>query len=83
MDHKKAFIHEFGNTRLPLESARILPSLSDPVYVAPENATHVRGGDDVLGLTYKGITRAYPTWIMDNYHVVNDMFRDAGLLVVH
>ena len=83
MDHKRAFIDEFGNTRLPLASAKILPSLSTPVYTTASGASHVRSGDDVLGLTYKGVSRAYPTWIMDNYHIVNDVFGDAGLLVVH
>jgi len=83
MDHKKAFVDEYGDTRLPLACSKILPSLSNPAYVSVEDATHVRKGDDVLGLTYKGISRAYPTWVMDNYHLVNDVFRDAGLLVVH
>jgi len=83
MDHKKTFIEEFGNTRLPLASAKILPSLSTPVFEAAGDAVHVRDRDDVVGVTFRGVSRAYPTWIMDNYHIVNDLFHDAGLLVVH
>lgn len=83
MDHKRHFIEEFGNTRLPLASAKILPSLSTPVFAAADHAGHVRDRDDVLGVTFQGVNRAYPTWIMDNYHIVNDLFHDAGLLVLH
>ena len=83
MDYKRRLIEEFGDTRLPLGSARVLPSLSDPVYIAARDATHVRDRDEVIGLVYGGISRAYPNWIMDNYHVVNDQLPDAGLMVVH
>ena len=82
MEYEK-LIEEFGETKLPLGSARILPSLSDPVYVPAGKATHVRHRDEVIGLTHGEVIRAYPNWIMDNYHVVNDLFPDAGLMVVH
>ena len=80
---KVGYIPEFEGIKLPLHSAKILPSLKDPTYVSADEATYVRDDEDVLGLTFEGITRAYPTWIMDNYHNVNDTFNNKHLLVIH
>lgn len=81
--HQPKYISEFEGVKLPLNSAKILPSLSDPVYAGAENVTRTSDRDEVLGLTFNGIVRAYPTWIMDNYHIVNDTFEGAHLLVIH
>ncbi len=36
-------------------------------------ADHVRPTDPVIWLTHKGVTRCYPWWIADNYHMMNDV----------
>lgn len=75
-------IAEFAGTKLTLHSSKILPSLTTPIYTKPDTAHQMRVGDEVVGIVFNGISRAYPTWIMDNYHIVNDTFNDAHLLVV-
>ncbi len=77
------FIEEFGDTRLPLHSAKILPSLYHPDYEAPRDAARMRDRDEVLGVFVNGQARAYPTWIMDNIHMVNDVYGPDPLLVIH
>lgn len=77
------YVSEFGDTELPLHSAKILPSMSNPVHVPVKEVDYVREDDIVMGLVYKGLSRCYPGWIMDNYHIVNDAFEGAHLLVVY
>ena len=77
------FIEEFGDTHLPLHSAKILPSLYHPEYIAAVDARRMRERDEVLGLFLHGEARAYPTWIMDNIHMVNDFYGSDPVLVIH
>ncbi|MBA3628072.1 MAG: DUF3179 domain-containing protein [Actinobacteria bacterium] len=41
----------------------------------------MRDDDYVIGLVFKGQARAYPVWIIDNYHVVNDCIEGRRVLV--
>lgn len=77
------YIEEFGKTILPLHSAQILPSLTNPTFTSISTTTQTHDFDDVLGIHFDQISRAYPTWIMDNYHIVNDLFGDTAVLVIH
>jgi len=77
------YIAAFAGTRLPVHTATIMPALVDPGFIPAKDATGHRERDGVLGVTLNGITRAYPLWIMDNYHVANDMFGDTPLAVIH
>jgi hypothetical protein len=43
-----------------------------PAFVAAADAAHMRSDDYVVGLEHKGRFRAYPLWITDNYHMIND-----------
>jgi hypothetical protein len=42
----------------------------------------MREDDYVIGLTFRGRSRAYPLWIVDHYHVLNDRVDGERLLVV-
>lgn len=77
------YISEFGDTRLPLHSARLMPSLSEPEFMSGLANPGIRPRDEVLGVSLFGISRAYPTWIMDNIHMVNDWFESDPFLVIH
>jgi len=46
--------------------------LNNPDTVPAEQANHVDDSDMVIGITLFGKARAYPWWIMSNFHVVND-----------
>jgi thiol-disulfide isomerase/thioredoxin len=49
-----------------------MPPLEHPEYRPAPSATHMREEDLVLGVVVSGRARAYPWWILKNYHVVND-----------
>jgi hypothetical protein len=56
--------------------------LIDPPMVAACDAAHMRDDDVVLGLSLHGEARAYPWWIMDNHHVVNDTVAGRAVMVI-
>ncbi len=47
------------------------PEWIDTVPVS--KADYVRLTDPAVWLTHKGVTRCYPWWIADNYHMMNDV----------
>ncbi len=49
-----------------------MPPLDHPEYRPAASATHMRDEDLVLGVVVSGWARAYPAWILKNFHVVND-----------
>ena len=53
-------------------SGSVLGPLSQPAVVGAAAASHMRDADYVVGLVHKGSARAYPLWIVDYYHAVND-----------
>ena len=55
---------------------RLIASWDKPEFVPAGKAIDMRDEDYVVGLVYRGIARAYPLWVTDNYHVIND--RIAG-----
>ena len=61
-----------GNFEMSVHTGRLIASLGRPRYVEPEAASHMRDDDVVIGLVHNGEARAYPFWIIDYYHVVND-----------
>ena len=64
------------NFEIPLHIGKLIAAWDRPAFVAAADATHMRDDDYVVGLEYKGHFRAYPLWITDNYHIIND--RIAG-----
>ncbi|MBC8229789.1 DUF3179 domain-containing protein [bacterium] len=46
--------------------------LNNPDVVSIQEADHMKPDDIVVGIAVKGHARAYPWWILSNYHVAND-----------
>ena len=59
----------------------IFPAGDNPATVAGKDATHMRDDDCVIGVTVDGKSRAYPYWIADKYHAINDTLSGERLLV--
>ena len=53
----------------------------NPEAVPAKDADFMRGEDCVLGVTVKGRSRAYPYWICDKHHTVNDTLAGERVLV--
>ena len=51
-----------------------IPSIDQPAFIAAGEVDFLRDDDLILTLTHNGITRAYPTRILDHHEIVNDMF---------
>ena len=45
--------------------------LNNPDVVSAANAGHMKPDDLVVGVTIHGHSRAYPWWILSNFHIVN------------
>ena len=58
-----------------------IPALTNPKYVAAEQADFMRGGEQVLGVMLNGVARAYPTRILSWHELVNDRFGGLPVLV--
>ncbi len=63
------------------EMAKTFPPLDNPVLVGAEQAKHMRPNDIVLGVVVDGKPRAYPWWVVKNYHAVNDRIAQTPVLV--
>ncbi len=59
----------------------IFPAGVNPATVPGKDATHMRNEDCVIGVTVKGQSRAYPYWIADKYHAVNDTVNGEQILI--
>lgn len=51
---------------------KLIAAWDRPTFATPAAAAHMRPDDYVVGLVHKGCARAYPLWITDNYHIIND-----------
>lgn len=60
-----------------------IPSIDQPAYVATNKVDYLRDDDLVMTLTHNGITRAYPTRILDHHEIVNDMFGSDPVAVTY
>ncbi len=58
-----------------------MPPLDRPEYRYAPSATHMRDEDLVLGVVVSGRARAYPAWILKNFHVVNDAIGQTPVAV--
>lgn len=58
---------------------RFLEPIDNPQYKTASEARFMRDDDYVIGLFHEGTARAYPAWIVDYYHVVNDRLGDKAL----
>ena len=69
-----------GNFELAMHFGRLISAWDKPEFVSAEQAGHMRDDDYVVGLVYKGVARAYPLWVTDNYHVINDKIAGDPIL---
>ncbi len=60
-----------------------IPSIDQPAFVMANSVDFLRDDDLLLVLTYNGITRAYPTRILDRHEIVNDMFGSDPVAVTY
>jgi hypothetical protein len=58
-----------------------IPALTNPKYVPAAKADYMREEEQVLGVLFNGIVRAYPTRILSWHEVVNDEFAGEPVLV--
>lgn len=80
-----------GNKYLiPIEKIRFvlppdaIPSIDNPKFLSPEEALKNYGGEEiVIGVSYKGISKAYPLSILVWHEIVNDKFGDAPIAVTY
>jgi thiol-disulfide isomerase/thioredoxin len=63
------------------EIAGQLAPLDHPEHRTVATATHMRDDDLVFGVVVSGRARAYPWWILKNYHVVNDVIADVPVAI--
>ena len=71
--HLESYVRQISeNFELPVHIGRLIAAWDDPEFVRAEEAHHMCDLDYVVGLVYKGVARAYPLWITDNYHAIND-----------
>ena len=69
-----------GNFEMPIHIGKLIASWDRPKFVPADTATHMRDDDYVVGVRHKGHFRAYPLWITDNYHMINDRLAGEPLL---
>ncbi len=60
-----------------------IPSIDEPDFVPAGEVEYLGEGDLVLTLTHNGITRAYPTRILDHHEIVNDMFGSDPVAITY
>jgi len=58
-----------------------IPALTKPIFVGADDATFLQDSDRVLGISYNGITRAYPIRILNYHEIVNDELDGKAIVV--
>ncbi len=58
-----------------------IPAIDNPRFVSASDAGFLDPDDRVLGITYNGISKAYPVAILNYHEVVNDRFNGEPILV--
>jgi hypothetical protein len=71
----------YAQFKLPERLGNAIAAWDDPDMVDGVAATHMREDDYVIGLTWNGSARAYPLWVVDNYHAINDVIDGQAILV--
>jgi len=63
------------------DKAARMPPLDSPTVKGATSADHMLPNDLVFGIVVDGRTRAYPWWIVKNYHAVNDTIGETPTLI--
>lgn len=72
----------YARMKIPRHLGEAISGVDDPLMVPASEADHMRPEDYVIGVVVRGEARAYPIWVIDNYHVVNDRAGDERFIVV-
>lgn len=60
-----------------------IPSIDNPNFAPVSQADFVKDDENVLGVVYNGVAKAYPYSIMVWHEIVNDFFNNTPLLVTY
>jgi hypothetical protein len=58
-----------------------IPSIDNPKFVLAGKASYLRDHNPVLGMNYKGVTKAYPINILNWHEIVNDLFNEEPVVI--
>ena len=58
-----------------------IPAIDNPNFLVSEDIGFLQPDDRVLGLTYQGISKAYPIKILNYHEIVNDQYGDEPVVV--
>lgn len=72
----------YNRMRISSKLGEAISGWDDPEMVPAADASHMRDDDYVIGLVFRDRPRAYPIWIVDNYHVVNDRLDGEQFAVI-
>jgi len=60
-----------------------IPSIDQPVFVIADNVDYLEPDDIILSVTQSGVTRGYPSRILDRHEIVNDRFAEIPVAVTY
>ena len=58
-----------------------IPSIDNPKFILADKASYLRDHNPVLGMNYKGVTKAYPINILNWHEIVNDLFNEEPVVI--
>lgn len=60
-----------------------IPAINQPQFDLAAKTKDISDQDEVLGVYWNGIAKAYPIRIMDHHEIVNDLFGDKAVTVTY
>ena len=60
-----------------------IPSIDEPVFVDAADADHIAADDIVLAVSWNSEHRAYPTRILDQHEIVNDVIAETPIAITY
>ncbi len=85
-----SFLYQDVPSRIPLWAVQFggvgkdgIPSLDEPIFVSPEEATYLDPNERVFGIEVNGETRAYPERIMRVHELSNDVVGGRPIALVY
>lgn len=73
-------IHEIRRGGPPRDG---IPSLDNPAFIAPAEASYLQDRDRVLGISIDGIAHAYPIRVLNYHEIVNDTIGGTAIVVTY
>ncbi|MCW8931102.1 MAG: DUF3179 domain-containing protein [Gammaproteobacteria bacterium] len=55
-----------------------IPALDHPKFISLKSAGYLHDDDRILGMTFNGVSKAYPIKILNYHEIVNDVFKATG-----